>query len=385
MKLILVDGNEANVTETVGVSVYTLELLHEFKKYATHDIRFCVYLRKPPQYHLPKENQYFRYKIVWGPFLWLKIFLPLQLAIDHLWQRMRLILDKRYVQFHCYFAPAHYAPPYLPPGCKLVVTIHDLAFKFFPDEFLKKDRYKLENWTAQAVQNARTIITVSEHTRRDVLDVYAIPETAVTVIHNGYTPVKLSSEKHTLLIGGHDYGIEPYKYVLYLGTLQPRKNITNLLYAFALFHKENPDYSLIIAGKKGWMYKEIFSLAQKLHLDTIVHFVGYVTAQEKNTLLSKALCMVFPSLYEGFGLPILEAFSAGCPVLCSNTSSLPEVAGRAALYFDPKNANDMLDKMRTIASDLKLRHTLVEAGELQLMKFSWGHCAKKTLEVLLSP
>ena len=383
MRLILIDGNEANVEQTVGVSVYTTNILTQFKRYASHDVRFCVYLRNQPRLHLPRENQYFRYKVVFGPVMWLKFFLPMRLMWDYSIQQLRSMLHLPNIRFHAFFAPAHYSPPYLPNKCKLVVTIHDLAYEFFPDEFLKRDLFKLRRWTLESVAKASSIIAVSTNTKQDVVRVYNIPENQVYAVPNGFTTWQGPISKQTTLINGHDYHIVPYKYVLYVGTLQPRKNITTLIYAFALFHKENPDYKLIIAGKKGWLYEQIFSLAHKLKIDHAVHLVGYVSDQEKMYLYSKAMCFVLPSLYEGFGLPILEAFSASCPVICSNVSSLPEVGGSAAIYFDPKQANSLVDKLRNLEQDLKLRHECVERGEIQAKKFSWEHCAESTLQILL--
>lgn len=383
MRLILIDGNEANVDKTVGVSVYTSNLLSQFKRYASHDIRFLVYLRENPKLHLPRENQYFRYKVVWGPFMWLRLFLPLQMRIDYMWQRLRKVMKLSNIRFHAFFAPSHYSPPWIPPNCRLVVTIHDLAYEFFPDEFLKKDLFKLHHWTIESVTKAHDIIAVSSHTRADIVKMYHIPEEMIHTIPNGLTPFKTTTPKQNMLIQGHDYKLVPYHYILYVGTLQPRKNLTTLVYAFALFHKENPDYKLVIAGKKGWLYKEIFSLVHKLKLEDVVHIVGYVNELEKYHLYHKAFCFVMPSLYEGFGIPMLEAFSASCPVIASNASALPEVGGTAALYFEPKNANSLLDKLRMLEKDLKLRNELVERGEARARKFSWEYCAENTLEILL--
>lgn len=383
MRVILVDGNEANVDQTVGVSVYTLHLLEYFKKHASHDIRFCVYLRQKPKLHLPRENQYFRYRVVWGPGLWLKVFLPLRLIYDYAIQRLRHILHLQTIWFYSFFAPAHYAPRWLPPRCRLVVTLHDLAYEFFPDEFLKKDLQKLQSWTLDAIARSSYVITVSVRTKLDAIKVYDLPEQRVFAIPNGFSPPQVASARQTPLINGHDYQLIPYKYLLYVGTIQPRKNITTLIYAFALFHKEHPDYKLVIAGKKGWMYEEVFSLVHKIKVQHVVHFVGYVNEQDKTYLYTKAFCLVMPSMYEGFGLPILEAFASHCPVISSNTSSLPEVAGNAALYFDPKQVNDLVDKLRSLEKDLKLRQTCIERGDLQSKKFSWEACGEATLNVLL--
>ena len=386
MKLICIDGNEANVSMQVGVSVYTHNMLHEFKKRSSSEVRFCVYLRSAPLFHMPRESNYFRYKIVWGPRGWNRVFLPMRLMYDYAKQCIRKVLFFPSISFHAFFAPAHYAPPWLPPGCRLVVTIHDLAFLFFPREFLKKDLYKLTEWTSQSVYRASDIITVSENTRQDVLKHYKVDSKSVHTVLNGYRFHKITTpevpSKH-FIIDGKKYPLVTREYVLYVGTLQPRKNIKTLLYAFALFHKEQPQQRLVIAGKKGWMYNEIFETAKKLHIEHVVHFMGYVSEVDRNKLYSHALCFVLPSLYEGFGIPLLEAFAASCPVLSSNSSSLPEVGGGAPLYFKPDSVQELLDKLRLVEKDFKLTYSMVERGLAQAQKFSWETCAEDTLELLL--
>jgi glycosyltransferase involved in cell wall biosynthesis len=385
MKIILVDGNEANVEKTVGVSIYTQKLLFEFKKYASTDLRFCVYLRQKPMLHLPRENQYYRYRVVFGPVLWLRFFLPISLYMDYVKQEIRKRFRLSYVEFKAYFAPAHYSPKYLPNGCKLFVTIHDLAFLLYPEEFLAKDRYKLIHWSENSIYRADKIIAVSRNTKNDIIKMYHIPEDQISVVYNGFTPQITTDRDNSLSnIGGKDYKLENSKYFLYIGTLQPRKNIANLLYAFALFAKEKTGYKMVIVGKKGWMYENILSLASKLKIDHIVHFTGYVSDKDKATLLKYAICLAVPSFYEGFGIPVLEAFSASCPVICSNASSLPEIAGDSALYFDPNSPSTITNCMRQIDSDLQLRNNLITSGEKQKLKFSWEKCASETLDVILS-
>lgn len=388
MKVICIDGNEANVNQPVGVSVYTLNLLHEFKRYSSDEVRFCTYLRHHPQLHMPRESKYFRYRVVWGPIGWNRFFLPLQLRIDYLVQRIRHIFDMRTIWFHSFFAPAHYAPPWLPPGCKLVVTIHDLAFHFFPDEFLKKDLYKLRRWTAEALHKAQHIIAVSQHTKNDIIKQYHIPESRIVMIPNGFRFQKPVQTHETyapghFIVGKTDYPLKSREYVLFVSTLQPRKNIKTLLYAFALFHKEQPDQHLVIVGKKGWMYEEIFQTVHKLQIDNVVHFTGYISEIDKMRLYSHALCYVLPSLYEGFGFPLLEAFAASCPVLCSNNSSLPEVGGDAPLYFKPDSVQELLDRLRLVEKDFKLSSNMVDLGHARLREYSWEKCGQQTLEVLL--
>jgi glycosyltransferase involved in cell wall biosynthesis len=384
MRLICIDGNEANVTQQVGVSVYTTNILYQLKKYASHEVRFCVYLRSKPLLHLPRETTYFRYRVVWGPVLWVRFFLPLALWRDALRQHIRKFLGRKAISFFAFFSPAHYAPPFLPTGCKLVVTIHDLAYEFFPKDFLKKDLYKLRHWTRNAVVRAAQVIAVSESTKQDIIRVYNVDPGQVFVVFNGFTPYStdrsLPAWPEAL---ARRYKIIPGKYILFVSTLQPRKNVTTLIYAFALFRKTSPDYRLVLVGKKGWMYEQIFTLVKKLKIDEHVSFTGYLTNDEKYALYAKAFCMVLPSLYEGFGIVTLEAFSMSCPVIASNTSAIPEIAGGAALLFDPQNANELVDKLRLLESDLKLRAQLIEKGLRRAGQFSWETCGKETLEVLL--
>jgi len=175
------------------------------------------------------------------------------------------------------------------------------------------------------------------------------------------------------------------EYVLYVGTLQPRKNLGRLLEAVALLRKEarrGEAPSLIIAGRKGWLYDPVFQQVERLGLEGEVVFPGYVPQEDLPALLSGARLFVFPSLYEGFGLPVLEAMACGTPVVCSNVSSLPEVAGDAALLVDPLDVEGMAEAMNRLLQDEGLRAELVERGYRQVRRFSWERCARATLAVL---
>jgi glycosyltransferase involved in cell wall biosynthesis len=177
------------------------------------------------------------------------------------------------------------------------------------------------------------------------------------------------------------YGIRG-DYILYVGTLQPRKNLRRLLKAYAMVQKRDETPCLVIAGRKGWLYDQIFQQVERLGLETEVIFPGYVPQDDLPTLLSGACFFVFPSLYEGFGLPVLEAMACGTPVLCSNVSSLPEVAGNVALLVDPLDVESMAEAMNRLLQDEGLRAQLVERGFQQVRQFSWDRCARETLTVL---
>lgn len=363
--IIGIDGNEANVTHKVGVSVYAINLLIYFQAHATDTVQFIVYLRNPPGVDLPKETAFFKYKIVWGPIVWSQLFLPL-----HLW-----IYKLRGGTMKLFFSPAHYIPRFCP--FKTVVTIHDLSYLFFQSEFLKKDLYQLINWTKYAIANSIKIIAVSKTTKKDLIHEYAIPENKIEVVYNGYEHVEALATSHQSLVTN-------FPYFLYLGTIQPRKNLALLIRAFTTFHSTHPSYKLIIAGKKGWLYESIFDLVHHLKMDESIQFSGFVSDEEKKSLYKEAAAFILPSLYEGFGIPLLEAMSYNCPVISSFSSSLPEIGAEACLYFDPKNEQDLVEKMELIVSDPQLARSLIQLGKKRVAEFSWKKTGEQTLQILSS-
>ncbi len=357
--IIGIDGNEANVKHKVGVSVYTIQMLNYFHSQASAQTQFIVYLRAKPQDELPKQTSFFTYKVVWGPLMWSQLFLPLSLWVSKL----------QGIKLHVFFSPAHYIPRNCP--VKTVVTLHDLSYLYFPDEFLKKDLYQLKNWTEYAVQKSVKIIAVSKTTKKDIMHEYSIPERKIEVIYNGYE--NGFSQPNIL---------PPTPYFLSIGTIQPRKNLSLLIRAFATFHSNHPEYKLIIAGKKGWLYEKIFDEVKQHHLNDAVQFPGYVSDTEKSALYSGAKAYILPSLYEGFGIPLLEAMAHSCPVISSFSSSLPEVGGEACLYFDPTRSEDLVEKMECIVNDTVLAKKLVNAGRKRIEAFSWEKAGRETLELL---
>lgn len=354
-----IDGNEANVKTRVGVSVYTFNLLHYFKKRSNGSTQFVIFLKEKPFSDLPEENSYFRYEVVEGKFLWSQISLPIRLY------------SKRDIDV--FFSPAHYAPRFCP--VPLVVTVHDLSYFYYPQDFLKGDLYKLKKWTQYSVTKAKKIIAVSKTTKKDIIRFHNVPEEKIEVIYNGYE--KIAGGKNQAKIKGTQ---NPY--ILYVGTLQPRKNLPALIEAFSEFKKLYPEFHLILAGKKGWLYQNIFNTVEELGLTNDVFFTDYVTDNQLAFLYKNAYCFVLPSFYEGFGIPILESMSFDCPVLCSFSSSLPEIGGDACLYFDPTQSHDILEKLLLIKKDLPSKNDLIKKGKQRVKLFSWQDCASKTLDIL---
>jgi len=355
-----IDGNEANVNERVGVSVYALNLLHYFKKQANKDLCFKVFLKSKQLFDLPDETPYFKYVVVKAKFLWSQIFLPIRLY------------QKRDIDI--FFSPAHYGPRFLP--VPLIVTIHDLSYIYYPDEFLKKDLYQLKNWTKYSVKKAHHVIAVSKTTKKDLIDIYQLPEEKVTVVYNGYEKYpEVSRSKLKVKRLDHPY-------ILYVGTLQPRKNIIGLIKAFQKINQIYPQFELIIAGRKGWLYQKIFDTVAELGLENAVFFTDFISDPQLVYLYQNAFCLVMPSLYEGFGLPVLEAMSFGCPVICSFASSLPEIGGDACFYFDPTNINDLVEKILKLKNSPTMRKEMIKKGRERVKQFSWEACAEKTLEII---
>lgn len=364
--IIGIDGNEANVEKQVGVSVYSRNLLTRFAAKATADTRFKVYLRAKPVDGMPVENEFFTYVIVPGPVMWTRLFLPAHLYLSR--------------GIDVFFSPAHYAPAHCP--VPMVVTIHDLAYFYFPNEFLKKDLYKLKAWTESSVKRARHLIAVSKTTKKDIIKFYGIDQQHISVVYNGFEK-DVAPEGAPWTDVSAAYGIEDKKYVLYVGTLQPRKNIALLIRSFGTFKNEHR-MKLVIVGKKGWMYDDILKEAERYGLRESVIFTDYIPDDSVVTLYRHAFCFVMPSLYEGFGIPVLEAMSQSCPVISSFASSLPEVGGDACLYFDPHNDKELSDKIVLLSKDASLRKSLVQEGKQRITQFSWDTCAEQTLEVIRS-
>jgi len=366
---IAIDGNEANVKERVGVSVYTFQLLLYFKKISSKDTEFIIFLKNKPLKSLPFENEYFKYEVVPGSILWSQTSLPFRLY------QSKFLKQK----IDVFFSPAHYSPRLSP--FNTIVTIHDLSYYYYPNEFLKKDLYKLKNWTKYSVNNAKNIIAVSKTTKKDIIKFYNIQENKISVIYNGYEKkIKHNINNKKELLKSRFNINNPY--IMHVGTLQPRKNIILLIKAFSEFKKRYEEYRLVLVGKKGWMFKDIFKQVKDMGLQNDIVFTGYISNRELQMLYQNAFCFVLPSFYEGFGIPILEAMSNNCPVISSFSSSLCEIGGNACLYFNPNDKNELVEKLNIMVKKPETRKVLINKGKERVKMFSWEKCSKETLELL---
>jgi glycosyltransferase involved in cell wall biosynthesis len=304
------------------------------------------------------------------------------IPFPRLWTHLRLAWEVSCHPPDVLFVPAHVMPLVCPVPA--VVTVHDLGYLHYPQAHRRFDRWYLDWTTRRHARRAACVIADSQATRADLVRHYQAGPDRIVVVYPGRDR-SLTRVDDGEVIGAvkRRYGIGG-DYLLYLGTLQPRKNLVRLVEAFARLQPLAADLSLVLAGKKGWLYDDLFARVEALGLEDRVLLTGYVADDAKAALLSGALALVYPSLYEGFGLPVLEAMSCGTPVLTSNVSSLPEVAGHAALLVDPLDVDAIAEGMSRLIADEDLRHTLVEEGYQQIQRFSWAGAAREVLEVLES-
>jgi glycosyltransferase involved in cell wall biosynthesis len=262
--------------------------------------------------------------------------------------------------------------------CPTVVTVYDLSFIHYPDRFPTIQRIYLASQTARSCRKARRVITISESSRRDVHRLFGVPLGRIDVVRPGvdnrFRPLS------TAVVEDFRRRLSlPECFVLHVGTLQPRKNIPVLLEAFARVAREN--LQLVLVGGKGWLFDEIFRQVEILGLQDKVRFTGYVADSELPLWYNAAAMMVFPSVYEGFGMPVLEAMACGTPVIGANSSSIPEAAGKAAILFDPQDVDELADRMTAVLDDADIPARMRELGFEQARQFSWERAGRETAAV----
>lgn len=266
---------------------------------------------------------------------------------------------------------------------KRMTIVHDMAYRAYPDTVAQKTKRWLEGHLEQYCRRADIIITVSEFSKSEIVKYLAVPSEKIHVVYNGVDLDHYREIDDTQQIENvkQKYGITG-DYLLYLGTLEPRKNLESLLTAYMCLKKEQKVIPrLVLAGKKGWLYDSIFEKVKEYGVQESVIFPGYIAAEDTPFLLSGALLFVFPSLYEGFGIPPLEAMACGTPVLTSNTSSLPEVVGDAAILADPLDIQGLKNSMSELINHPELRQMLKEKGKKRAQQFSWSASAEKLLNI----
>jgi glycosyltransferase involved in cell wall biosynthesis len=304
------------------------------------------------------------------------------IPFPRLWTHLRLSLEMATRPPHTLFIPSHVVPLVHPR--RSVVTVHDLGYLYYPEAHTRSSRLYLDLSTRFSARAARRVIAISQATKRDLVRRYRVSPRKVRVIYHGRDPI------FTPVVDGRKlsdtaakYGVDR-PYCLHVGTLQPRKNLGVLVEAWAVLRScmDNPP-RLLLAGKRGWLYEPLLKSVEEHGLTDLIRFADYVERDDLPTLYSGALALAFPSLYEGFGLPPLEAMSCGTPVLASTASSVPEVVGDAAILLDPHQPSAWATAVELLCGDPAMRAELSRRGLSRAAQFTWERCARETLQVLL--
>jgi len=298
-----------------------------------------------------------------------------RIAWEQLGQPLRLLGDR----IDLLHSLAFVQPVFLP--CPGVVTIYDLSFIHYPQRLHPWRRLYLRWGTTYSARRARRVVAISASTKRDIVGLLGVAEGKVDVIPCGvdddFRPVSGAEQLKEL----RKRRRLPPRMLLFVGTIEPRKNLTTLLKSYALLREWIQPPHLVIAGAKGWRHEEVFSLTQQLGLLDDVLFPGFIARDELPQWYNAADLFVYPSLYEGFGLPPLEAMACGTPVVTSNTSSLPEVVGDAGLLVEPTDPEEIAQAMQRLLTDSTLRDELTSKGLERAKAFTWQRTARETVEV----
>lgn len=316
-----------------------------------------------------------------GNFVWRTTRIPPR-WLARLWHRaqIRIPVETFVGYVDLYHATDFVLPPTF-PKTQTIVTVHDLSFVRVPEAASPRLKRYLDRVVPHSVRRADCVIADSEATRQDIIELYGVSSDKVVTLLSG---VRQHVDRDSLVLSltmRNKYRFPERPYLFSLGTVQPRKNYSRVIRSLKHLRDAGYDLDLVIAGGRGWLEDDIHTTIQKMHLQDHVHLIGFADDADLPALYANAEVVVFPSLYEGFGFPVLEGMVYGTPVVTSNLSSLPEVAGDAALLVDPYDVDAITAAIRQILEDTNLRQTLIERGHHQVRQFTWERTARQLNEI----
>lgn len=272
------------------------------------------------------------------------------------------------------------SPFFFQTKTKKILTLFDLTPTLFPQNFSIYSKYYTKLFPL-VLKNSDKIITISKSSKKDLANIFTVPESKIEISYLGVeNKFNNITNNQTLKQVRQRYNL-PKDFILFVGTIEPRKNLANLISAYYLFRKKY-NLQLVIVGKKGWKYDEVFHTIDKLGLHDEIRVVGYVKDDDLPSFYNLAKVFVYPSIYEGFGLPILEAMASGCPVIASNSSSMPEVIGDAGILINPEKLDKELpSSLKKILKSTKMREKLIKKGMERAKQFTWQKTARETIKV----
>ena len=386
--IIGIDGNEANIEIRVGVNVYAFELLRHI--YRLSELwrgkhKFVIYLKDKPMAHMPPANSSWIYRVIPGKGVWIITKLMPTLYKEKYFPGKNLQLNSKgesiVLSPDIFFTPSHYIPPLAP--MPRICSIMDLGYLEFSGQFKKYDYWQLTLWSAYSILVSKCIIAISESSKRDIVRHYPSSKRKIVVTYPGYDNSRFNLKVPLIQVKRvrDRYKIDG-DYVLFLSTLKPSKNLKGLIEAMDKVIKQYQDVVLVVAGKKGWFYGDIFETVKKLGLEDKVIFTDYIPEEDKAGLIAGAKAFALPSFWEGFGLDVVSAMACGVPVVTSKVGSLPEVAGDAGITVDPSDTDSIARGILKVLTMGKMDYNrVVRAGLTQVKKFSWERMARETMEI----
>ncbi|MBI5958891.1 MAG: glycosyltransferase family 4 protein [Chloroflexi bacterium] len=358
---IAIDASRTTVARRTGTENYALQLIRALLALDTPH-HYYLYFRDTPTVRLLPDHPRVIYRVI-----------PWRRAWTHTRFALTLYRDRPDVTF----VPSHTLPLWFPGPA--VVTVHDLGYIYFPDAHPTMARFYLDRSTRHSVRRATRIIADSLATSQDLAAHYGVSENCISLVYPGVDEslARITDPTRIAAVRAR-YGL-PERYLLFIGTLQPRKNIARIVEGFTRWRADqsSPDVALVLAGSQGWLYDPAWTAGAEQ-----VILTGYIDDADVAALYSGALALVFPTLHEGFGFPVLEAMRCGTPVITSQTSSLPEVAGEAALLVNARDAAEIAGAIDRIVTDQMLRADFIARGYQQAQQFTWRRAAEQTLRVL---
>lgn len=364
-----IDASRAFLDQRTGTENYSYQIIkhllalpevssHEFILYVRSNFQFSIF-KFQSIFQIPN----FKFQIIPLRYCWTQIGLATRTWIDN--------LDVLWI-------PAHTLPVLRKPSLKTVVTIHGIEYEFLPQYENWLQRWYLPLSTKYAISSANKIIAVSEFTKSQIIEKLGGDPKKITVVYEGTTPnFQFTSTNLQIIL--KKYNLQKQKYILFIGTIQPRKNLKRLIEAFKKLENylKIKNCKLVIAGKLGWNYAD-------LPIDKYpnIIFTRYVDDKTRNILLHNALAYVQPSITEGFGLPVLEAMNAGVPVVSSSGGALAEIVGEAGVLFDPFDGDDISHKLSLVINSHSLRKQLIKKGYNRVKKFTWNQAAVQSYNIL---
>ena len=362
IKVIGVDASRSSVVQKTGTEYYSYELIKNIVKNKAFNFR--LYSKEKLQYISKQDN--IEQKVMRFPKLWSQVRLSYEML-----KNPPAVL----------FEPAHTIPVIHPKNT--IVTLHDIGFKYFPELYTPLERYYHDFCMRYSVKHSTKIIAISQATKSDLIKTYHAQEDKIVVIYHGfdrekYHVLKREEKKSEEIEALGDY-------IFFIGRLEAKKNVCNLIKAYKIFReKDDTNYKLVLAGRPGYKYEEIEEEINKVPSEIRQDIIelGYVGDEKAGELMRNASIFFFPSYFEGFGMPLVEAMACGVPVVASNTTSIPEILDGSGLISDPDNPKIFADNLYKLFQKKELREDFIKKGLRRSQQFSWEKCAKQTLDVI---